>query len=465
MNFLDRIEKFESNLCLFSENKEYFSFKDILNKGESLNKNLQSGSLVFVLAENEIDFVSSYISFFKKGIAQMLLNPKIPNDFLNELIIKYMPNYILLPNSRKNELKNYKVLNESNNYQLIELNRDKPYSINKDLALLLGTSGSTGSMKFVRISHQNVYHNTEDIVNCLKIDESHRSITTMPPFYTYGLSVINTHLFTGASILVTKVKAVEFFFWQLMKDEKICSFAGVPFFYEVLNKIKFNNINLPYLKYFTQAGGALKKDLIEYFLKYSLKNKKKFIIMYGQTEATARIAYLPFEMLEKKIGSVGIPIGKGKIYLQNDDNKKDKKGEIIFEGKNVSLGYAESFKDLIKGDHNNKKLRTGDIGIKDNDGYLYITGRKSRDIKLFGHRVSLDEVEKILLKKGYDCKCCMFDNKVAIFHTDKTYNGEILKYISNKTNIYLNCFILKYIKKFPTNENGKTSYEKLESIL
>ena len=465
MNFLKKIENFKSNVCLIDENKKYFSYKNVLSKGETLSKNLKSRSLIFVLAENDIEFVVSYISFFKKGIVQMLLNPKIPTAFLNELIETYMPNYIFLPNSRKNDLKSCEVLSELDNYKIIELSKSNSYSLNKDLILLLGTSGSTGSKKFVRISYENIFHNTLDIVNFLKIDENHRTITTMPPFYTYGLSVINTHLFAGASILVTNARAIEKTFWKLMRDKKVCSFAGVPYFYEVLNKIKFDKIDLPHLKYFTQAGGALRKDLIEYFLTYSEKNKKEFVVMYGQTEATARMTYLPYKMLKKKIGSVGIPIACGKINLLSDNSKNDKKGEIIYEGKNVSLGYAKSFKDLIKGDQNKGILKTGDLAVKDSDGYLYITGRKSRDIKLFGHRVSLDEVEQILFKKGYNCRCCGFDNKVTIFHTDSTYNGEILKYISKQTNIYLDCFTLKHIKEFPLNENGKASYEKLEKFL
>ena len=112
-----------------------------------------------------------------------------------------------------------------------------------------------------------------------------------------------------------------------MRDQKVCSFAGVPYFYEVLNKIKFDKFDLPDLKYFTQAGGALRKDLIEYFLTYSEKSKKEFVVMYGQTEATARMTYLPYKMLRKKIGSVGIPITGGKIHLVSSKSKNDKKGK------------------------------------------------------------------------------------------------------------------------------------------
>ena len=465
MNFLNKIEKFSPNICFVDENEKKVLYKNVLIKSETLSKDLKPRSLIFVLAQNHTEFFTSYIGFFRKGLVQMLLDPKITISLLKVLIETYMPNYIFLPSSRSNELKSYEILTELDNHVILKLNKDNFYSVNKDLILLLSTSGSTGSKKFVRISYENIYQNTKNIVNFLGINERHRTITTMPSFYTYGLSVINTHLFVGASILVTNLKVIEKTFWKLVKDQKINSFAGVPYFYEILNKIKFEQFNLPDLKYFTQAGGPLKKDLIDYFLTYSEKNKKEFIVMYGQTEATARMTYLPYKMSRKKIGSVGIPIAGGKIYLISDKSTNDKKGEIIYEGKNVSMGYAKNFKDLNKDDENHGILKTGDLAIKDSDGYLYITGRKFRDVKLFGHRISLDEVEQILFKKGYNCLCCGFDNKVTIFHTDNNYNNEVLKYISRTTNIHLDCFKLKLIKEFPLNENGKTSYEKLEKFL
>ena len=465
MTFFNRIEKFGSNICFIDENKKKVLYNDVFKKSETLCKNLQSRNLIVVLAENQTEFIVGYMGFFRKGLVQMLLDSKITNNLLKDLIKTYVPKYIFLPTHRKDDIENYEVMNKMNNYVLLKLNKDNFYSINNDLALLLSTSGSTGSKKFVRISYENIYQNTKDIIDFLKIDVNHRTVTTMPPFYTYGLSVINTHLVAGASIVITNSRVTEKAFWKLINDQKVTSFAGVPYFYEILNKIRFDQLSLPHLKYFTQAGGALRKDLIEYFLKYSEKNKKQFIVMYGQTEATARMTYLPYEMSKKKIGSVGIPIPGGKIHLRNDKSSSDKSGEIIYEGKNVSMGYAKNIEDLSKENENQGILETGDLATKDNDGYLYIVGRKSRDVKLFGHRISLDEIEKILLQKGYNCLCCGSDNKVTIFHIDETYNREVLQHLARTTNIHLNCFKLKHIKKFPLNDNGKISYKKLEKLL
>jgi len=465
MTFFNRIEKFGSNICFIDENKKKVLYNNVFKKSETLCKNLQSRNLIVVLAENQTEFIVGYMGFFRKGLVQMLLDSKITNNLLKDLIKTYVPKYIFLPTHRKDDIENYEVMNKMNNYVLLKLNKDNFYSINNDLALLLSTSGSTGSKKFVRISYENIYQNTKDIIDFLKIDVNHRTVTTMPPFYTYGLSVINTHLVAGASIVITNSRVTEKAFWKLINDQKVTSFAGVPYFYEILNKIRFDQLSLPHLKYFTQAGGALRKDLIEYFLKYSEENKKQFIVMYGQTEATARMTYLPYEMSKKKIGSVGIPIPGGKIHLRNDKSSSDKSGEIIYEGKNVSMGYAKNIEDLSKENENQGVLETGDLATKDNDGYIYIVGRKSRDVKLFGHRISLDEIEKILLQKGYNCLCCGSDNKVTIFHIDETYNREVLQYLARTTNIHLNCFKLKHIKKFPLNENGKISYKKLEKLL
>ena len=203
MNFLNKIEKFNPNICFIDENEKKVLYKNVLIKSETLSKDLKPRSLIFVLAQNHTEFFTSYIGFFRKGLVQMLLDPKISIGPLKDLIETYIPNYIFLPNLRSNDLKNYEILTELDNHVILKLNKGNFYSVNKDLILLLSTSGSTGSKKFVRISYENIYQNTKSIVNFLGINKQHRTITTMPPFYTYGLSVINTHLFVGASILVT----------------------------------------------------------------------------------------------------------------------------------------------------------------------------------------------------------------------------------------------------------------------
>jgi len=465
LNLLEKIEKFNSNVCFIDENKKKVIYKNIIKESEILTQDLKPRTLIFVLANNNVQSLTGYIGFLRKGLTQMLLDPKINVVLLQQLIQTYSPDYLFLPISRYESFQHYDLINKLHGYKILKLNKANHYSINKNLALLLTTSGSTGSKKFVRISYKNIYENTKNIIEYLNIDQSHRTITTMPPFYTYGLSIINTHLFSGASIVTSSTSVVEKSFWTLMKDQRVTSFGGVPYFYEILKKIKFHKIILPHLKYFTQAGGALNIDLIKYFMHYAETNKVKFIVMYGQTEATARMTYLPYKLAKKKIGSIGIAIPGGNITLRNSKNGNNKSGEIIYKGKNVSMGYAKNYRDLIKTDENKGILATGDLAKKDQDGYLYVTGRKSREVKLYGHRVNLDEMESILKHKGYKCICYGIDDQVVIFHTNKNYNKKVLKDLSYITKINIDCFKLKRLKEFPLGENGKILYKSLEKFI
>ena len=166
-----------------------------------------------------------------------------------------------------------------------------------------------------------------------------------------------------------------------------------------LKRIGFDKIEIPTLKYFTQAGGKLSEEFIKHFNEYALEKKIKFYVMYGQTEATARITYVPPEKLNDKIGSIGISIPKGELKIMNDGveiNNPSEIGEIVYKGDNVMLGYAETLDDLSKGDELNGFLSTGDLGYKDEDGYFYVTGRMKRFIKIFGLRINLDEVQKMI---------------------------------------------------------------------
>ena len=183
MNFFKNLEKFNSNNCLSDENIKKFSYKDIIQKSEKINEDLDSEGLVIVLANNHVDFVTSYLSFFRKGVVQMLVNPKIDKKQLEEIIKNYNPKYILFPNDRINEFKDTKIIYKLEKHNIAELHNENSYAMNKDLTLLLGTSGSTGSKKFVRVSYENIYENTKSIVKFLNIKENHKTITTMRPFY------------------------------------------------------------------------------------------------------------------------------------------------------------------------------------------------------------------------------------------------------------------------------------------
>ena len=335
-----------------------------------------------------------------------------------------------------------------------------------DLALLLPTSGTTGSSKFVRISHKNLYFNTVDICNYLKINSSDCTITTMPFNYTYGMSIINTHLFKGSKIVFYKGTVLEKRFFDLLNMHKVTSFGGVPFIHEMLKKLKFEKLNIESLKYITQAGGKMNISLWEYFYEISKLKKIKFISMYGATEATSRMSYLPYEFILKKKGSIGKGLDKTSLYIVDQKTKKlinkpNHEGEILCKGKNVFLGYAENFKDLELGDKNKENFYTGDIGYKDKDGFFFISGRKDRFTKVLGHRINLDELENIINIK-FPRSFVVKKEKIIIYSLINHNSEVLIDYISKTLNLHKRLFSFLKISEIPLTKNNKINYAKFK---
>jgi len=340
--------------------------------------------------------------------------------------------------------------------------------LNKNLSLLLSTSGSMGSIKFVKLSKNNLKHNTRSIINYLKINKKDSAITNLPISYSYMLSVINTHFEVGGSIVVSKYSLVEKKFWETLKNSKITSFNGVPYTYEMLSRIGLKNIKIKSLKYLTHAGGKLENDKLKEIIKFCKKNNLKFFSMYGQTEASPRISYLNPEFSKKKIGSIGKGIPGSKMYIINNTGKKILKpfveGEIICEGKNVFMGYSKDYNDLKNANEENYKLKTGDLGYFDKNGFFYITSRISRIAKIFGNRVDLGALESLMSQKSYKV-ACLSDNKIVFIFIEKKYNKtNLINTISKITNLNVNSFELIKLKYLPRTANNKISYNELKKI-
>ena len=258
--------------------------------------------------------------------------------------------------------------------------------------------------------------------------------------------------------------------WQLFKEKKVTNFGGVPYTFIMLDKLKFFRMQLPDLKTITQAGGKLDPQLHFKLAEYAEKNAKKFIVMYGAAEATARMGYLPSEDSLRKCGSMGIAIPGGHFEIIDGEgkliNEPETIGELIYYGKNVMLGYAEKGEDLIRGDENSYKLKTGDLAKRDAEGYYTIVGRKKRFLKMFGKRVNLQEVEHIIYEqfKISDLACAGIDDKIYIFVTSSTLNEEILSYLSRKLNLHPSAFCIKIIEEIPKNSSNKVIYKELEQF-
>lgn len=262
---------------------------------------------------------------------------------------------------------------------------DKRPALHRDLSLLLTTSGSTGSAKVVRLSALNVESNAAAIAESLSIGRSDRAVTSLPLSYSYGLSVLHSHLWAGATVVLFDASVVEPGFWDVAARWSVTSLAGVPYTYQVLSRLDGLVERAPALSVMTQAGGRLAPALVARFHEVMARRGGRFHVMYGQTEASPRMTCTPAGSLPAKLGSVGIPLPGGTVEIDG--------GEVVYRGPNVMMGYASGPADLARGDDCGGLLRTGDLGFVDRDGYLWLTGRAKRIAKLFGNRVALDDVE------------------------------------------------------------------------
>ncbi|MCM1106138.1 MAG: AMP-binding protein [Blautia sp.] len=465
-NFSDKDER----TAIIDDRGQMLSYGELEKFGEDLCKVIGTRCMVFLFCKNCLGSLIGYIGFINGGIVPAMLKADLDEDMLNCLYQKYHPSYLWIGESNIS----YSLLQECKKvYECFEYILYKtPYAgtdvaLYDELALLLTTSGSTGSPKFVRQSYKNMRANIENIVSFLKISDTERPITTLPINYTYGLSVVNTHLDVGATILLTDKSVVQKEFWDFFMERRATSFSGVPYTYETLNRMHFTVKNYPSLRYMTQSGGKLRAELHQAFAKDARESNKKFVVMYGQCEGTAVLAYVPVPYEFEKVGSMGIAVPNGRMALidvqGNEIEEANTNGEIVYYGDDVTLGYAECLEDLCKGDERAGCLKTGDIAYKDKDGFFYFAGRRKRFLKILGNRISLDEVEQIL-KVGFpdmDVACAGVDDQMDIFYTKSCMKEEIQRFLLKKTGLHRNAFRMIYLENIPKNESGKTLYKEL----
>jgi len=460
------LNKFKKNIAFISEKNEKKTYANFINDIKNIDKiKIKKKSLVFLYSSQTYIFCCLFYNFLNSNIVPIILNEKVDHNKSLLLVKEYQPNYIF--SLIELNIKLYKLIAKQDNYYIYKKINQINHRISKDISLLMSTSGSTGSSKLVALSLENILSNTKSICKYLNISSKDISLTTLPLSYSYGLSIINTHLFMGGKIILTNKSFFEKEFWEFFKDYKISYIYGVPFSYEVLFKLGIFKKNIKSIKFFAVAGGAMEQNLLQKYFSYCSKNRAKFICMYGQTEATTRISYLPFDKLKKKIGSIGIPIPGGNLnILDQNENKITKsftEGEIFYKGRNVMVCYIECRKDLIKKRSNDYCLKTGDLGYFDNDNYFYITGRKKRIVKIYGHRISLDQIQSFLLSKNITNACIGSNNFLYIFiNSNKFENEKIIKLINSFINVNITKFI-KFIKikSLPTTNSGKMEYHKL----
>lgn len=466
MNKIWDFEKYKDNTAVIDEHGFHMTYGKLDEASKLLASKIGKRCLVFCFSRNETGSLLGYVSLLNNGIVPVMVSANLDSALLNDLLAKYQPEYLWLPSEKKEEFLNMESLYEAYGYSLLRTDYDVKFPLFDELALLITTSGSTGSPKLVRQSYANILDNAKSIAEYLKLDENERPITTLPMNYVYGLSIINSHFLVGATLLLTEKGLMQKEFWNFLKEEKATSFGGVPYTYEMLDKLRIYRMDLPSLKTMTQAGGKLTPELHEKFAKYADEAGKNFVVMYGASEATSRMGYLPPEYAVAKKGSMGIPIPGGVFHLIDADGNEITEplttGELVYEGKNVTLGYAESGEDLIKGDERHGRLETGDMAQFDADGFYYIVGRKKRFLKIFGNRVNLDEIDRLIKGHfGIEVASSGVDDHMDIFITDDAQKDAVKAFIAETTKLNASAFNVIVIDAIPKNEAGKILYKEL----
>ena len=470
MSKIWNLEKYKANTALIDDKGNTMSYGELKAEADALADSIGRRCLVFSLCSNEIGSVLGYTAFINNGIVPVMINAHLEESLLQNLLDTYSPEYIWLPKNQAEQFSGMTSVHEAHDYVLLKTGYEKKYALYDELGLLITTSGSTGSPKLVRQSYTNVLDNAQSIAEYLELDETERPITTLPMNYVYGLSIINSHFLVGAALLLTDKTLMQKEFWSFFKEAGATSFGGVPYTYEMLDKLRFYRMDLPSLRTMTQAGGKITPELHEKFAVYAAEHGKNFVVMYGAAEATSRMGYLPPEKAVEKKGSMGIPIPGGKFHLIDADGKSITEpyvtGELVYEGRNVTLGYAECGDDLIKGDERHGVLETGDMAQFDPEGYYFIVGRKKRFLKVYGNRVNLDEIDR-LIKAHFeiDTASTGVDDHVYIFVTDKDMQKPVKDFIVMKTRLNQAAFNVLVIDEIPKNSSGKILYQELAKYL
>ena len=466
--YLDADKKDQQALAAIDSHGVHISYGDLTRFSERMGTLPLYRSVVFCMCENDVGALAGYYSFVENKAVPLLLPRNMEQELLSELVRVYRPAYVWC-HSQCREKFDGECVFEGFGYSLVRTSYEL-YPVCDELSILMTTSGSTGSPKLVRHSYKNISSSPRNVAAFFEISAEDRAMADLPMHYTMGLSVICSHLYAGATVLLTPFSLMDPRYWDFFKEHCPTTFTGVPYSFEVLRKLRFTRSGWPRVKTLSQGGGKLSEETYLEFANYAHKTGKRFISTYGMTECTARMAYLPWEFAHKKVGSIGRAIPEGELFLVDDDcaeiAEAEADGEVGYRGPNVALGYAQCREDLEKGDEWQGEILTGDMARRDADGFYFVTGRKSRFLKLFGYRVSLEQCEKLVANAfGIECACVGSDERMVVYITDAGCAGQVPSFLSGRTGIHHTAFEVRAIDSLPRNEAGKIQYQLLNGFL
>lgn len=459
---LDLDKKCPDDIAAADSDGAKLCYGEIISLARQIESAVRPRSLFFILTENNVGGIAWTMAVILSGNVPLILNAHTDKHLLNRLMETYKPEFVCEPAAD-----GVGYLLDGLGYGVSVMSDGYPCRMDNRLSHLLPTSGSTGSPKLVRHKYDNIEASALNISSFFRLTDKDRPLMVLPLYYTMGLSMVFSHLKAGATILITDRKMTDPLFWKFMKEERATSFTGVPFSYEILDKMRFTRMKLPDLTLLTQGGGKMPAELNMKFAEYCRDNGKRWVATYGQSEGTARMAWLPEEYAISKIGSIGIAVPNGELMLRDGDGKiieeSPATGEMCYRGKNVTMGYACCRDDLALGDERDGFLPTGDIAYRDADGFYFIKGRMGRFLKIFGNRIGLDECENILKSDvKCDCACTGNDDCLIVWLTDESDRQKAVDLITRATKLPANVIDVRFIADIPKNEAGKTLYSKLK---
>nr|WP_260859879.1 AMP-binding protein [Streptomyces cupreus] len=404
--------------------------------------------LVLLTGAHTTDVLVTYLAALAAG-HPVLLVPGDNPEAVRSLTAAYDPDVVVSADGR-----------------LDERRAVSAHELHPDLALLLSTSGSTGSPKLVRLSYDNLQANAESIATYLDIREDDRAATSLPMHYCYGLSVINSHLLRGAGLVLTDLSVADDAFWDLFRAARATTFAAVPYTFDLLDRIGFADLSLPHLRYITQAGGRLAPDRVRHYAELGRREGWDLYVMYGQTEATARLAYLPPHLATTHPSAIGIPIPGGSFHLEpHPDWPTEATGELVYSGPNVMLGYAEHPRDLALG-RTTHDLHTGDIARRTPDGLYEIVGRNNRFAKILGLRIDPERVEALLARHGFRALCAGRDDElvVAVSDVGGPAPETVRRIVTGECGLPARAVAVHVLPELPRLATGKPDYEAVRKL-
>lgn len=451
---LTQLERHGSQIALVDEQLAQTSYTQLLERAEHAAAPFAGPRRVVMLEfTRSAAAIAAYIGLMRAGHVVM---PFSPGDATRARTVgaRIGANAMLRASGREHELE--------------WLQRDE-LALHPELRLLMSTSGTTGSPKLVKLSRLNLDSNAAAIASYLALSPGERAYTTLPLHYSYGLSVLHSHLACGASLALGEASVADADFWARFERAGATSFAGVPHMFELLARADPQWAATKRLSYVTQAGGRLAPDLVRQCAELGARHGWRFYVMYGQTEAAPRIAYLPPERALDAADCIGVAVPGGELLLLDERGERIEgaliTGELAYRGPNVMLGYALAPDDLVR-DDTPALLRTGDLAQRRPDGLMRIVGRRARFVKVYGLRLQLDEVEAQLRELWPDSAVGGDDDGLVLAlagERDELRAQRVVEQLAQRYGLPKARFAAIHFAQLPRLESGKIDYRAIDA--